>query len=61
MKQIQFLTKGELFKMSATGKTVYVYDGFNRSTKKYSFYKFEDINAHREVEKGKYVCIDFEF
>lgn len=61
MKEINQLKKGDFFKRKETSKDVYVYDGFNRSTKKYSAFKFEDISDFMEFKKGTKVFIDFEF
>lgn len=40
---------------------VYVRGDYNRSTKKYEAYKFEDINDFREFKGDKKVYIDFYF
>ena len=40
---------------------VYVRDEYNRSTKKYEAYKFEDISDFREFKGDKKVYIDFYF
>lgn len=40
---------------------VYVRDEYNRSTKKYEAYKFEDVSDFREFKGDKKVYIDFYF
>lgn len=40
---------------------VYVRDEYNRSTKKYEAYKFENISDFREFKGDKKVYIDFYF
>lgn len=60
MKTIEQLKKGDLF-IIPEKKTVYVFDGYNRSTRKYSSYKFEDVNHFREFKKGMVINIDFDF
>jgi hypothetical protein len=59
-RMIEKLSKNEYFRFPGK-KTVYVAAGYNRSTKKYSYQKFEDINAFGERKKGTPVEIDFEF
>lgn len=61
MVQINTLKKGSYFKLNADTSIIWVYDGYNRSTGKYSAYKFDDINSFREFKKGKEVFINFEF
>lgn len=61
MKEINELKKGEFFKRKENSKDVFVHDGYNRSTKKYSSFKFEDISAFMEFKKGTKVFVDFEF
>jgi hypothetical protein len=61
MVNIETLKKGDYFKISEKHSTVYVYDGYNRSTRKYSSYKYSDISDFREFKKGKQVFIGFEF
>jgi hypothetical protein len=43
------------------GISVQVADGYNRSTKKYSYYRHSDINHFGEKKKGTLVLIDFDF
>lgn len=61
MIAINKLKKGDYFKLNDKGRTVYVYDGYNRSTKKYEAYKFDDIGAFREFKKGRLIFTDFTF
>ncbi|PZP41965.1 MAG: hypothetical protein DI598_17555 [Pseudopedobacter saltans] len=59
--EINKLKKGEFLKIKESSKTVFVYDGYNRTTKKYSVYAFDDISRFREFKKGTIVHINFEF
>lgn len=43
------------------GYSVQVADGYNRSTKKYSYYRWDDINHYGEKKKGTQVLVDFDF
>jgi hypothetical protein len=43
------------------GKSVLVFKGYNRSTKKYQYCRWEDINHFGEKMKGTIVEIDFDF
>lgn len=43
------------------GKSILVADGYNRSTKKYSYYRYDDINHFGEKKKGTLVIIDPDF
>lgn len=58
---IQDLKKGDYFKLKESSSIVYVYDGYNRMTRKYSAYKFSDICAYTEKKKNYQVFINFEF
>ena len=58
---IQDLKKGDYFKLKKDTSIVYVYDGYNKSTKKYSAYKFSDINAYTEKKKNTVVFVNFDF
>lgn len=61
MKEINNLKKDDLFKVSLKSKTVYIFKGYNRSTRKYCAYKWEDISSFREWKKGKLIFVNFEF
>lgn len=60
VKEIETLKKGDFLRLPGKAP-VYVFDGYNRFTKKYSVYKFDDVSMSREVAKGKFVEVDFEF
>jgi len=60
MVTIEKVKKGDCFRFPGK-KTVYIHDGYNRSTRKYSYFKFEDVNEFREKKKGTLVEIDFDF
>ena len=58
--KIEQLKKGDLFRL--IGKNIiYVYDGYCRMNKKYSFHKFLDISSLGVKTKGTIVDINFEF
>lgn len=57
---IENLKKKDFFKLEK-GKKVYQYDGYNRSTKKYSATAFDDSANFRDFKKGTKVKIGFEF
>lgn len=57
---IERVKKGDYFRFVGK-KPVYVADGYNRFTKKWSAYRFDDISAFRETKKGTMVEIDFDF
>lgn len=43
-------------------KTVYVYDGYNRFGKRYTYHPFEDVNKDLGTkDKNRLVTTDFEF
>ena len=62
---ISQLKKGDFFTLipieEPKESQVYVRDEYNRSTKKYEAYKFEDISDFREFKGDKKVYIDFYF
>lgn len=57
---IKDLKVGDYFKLKANGR-VYVRDTYNRMTKKYEYYDFNDRNRWHECKGTKQVIIDFEF
>jgi hypothetical protein len=58
---IEKVKKGDYFKLKPESNIVYVRGDYNRFTKRYEAYKFEDINSFREFKKGKEVIIGFTF
>ena len=60
MKKVSELKKGEFFRLP-NQSVVYVRDNYVRELKKYSCYKYEDINAERFFKGDKLVEVDFEF
>lgn len=58
--KISELKKGEFFKLSENG-CVYVRDSYDRSSKKYECYKFDDVNSFRYLKGNKDVITDFVF
>lgn len=57
---IDKVVKGDYFRLKVNGP-VYVAQGYNRSTGKYSASKFDDVNAFTEKKKGFVVYVDFDF
>ncbi len=55
------LKKGEFFKLKETSKQVYVKDYYDRSSKKYVAYNFNDICHFIEVPANREVFTDFIF
>lgn len=53
--------KEKYFKRKQSAKTVYVFSGYNRSTKKYSAFKHDDVNSFMEFKKGTEVFVGFYF
>lgn len=59
---IESLKKGDYFRLLGfKSKDVKVFDGYNRSTRKYSYYSFNDINKFGEKKKGTLVNVGFDF
>ena len=54
------LKKGDFFKLSENG-CVYVRDSYDRSSKKYECFKYDDINSFRYLKGSKEVITDFIF
>jgi hypothetical protein len=54
---IEKIKKGSAFQFSENGK-LFIADGYNRFTKKYSYTKYSDINGFGEKKKGTVVFID---
>ena len=57
---IEAVKKGDFFRFPGK-KSIYVRGEYNRSLKKYEYYKFEDINAFNQKKKGTLVEINFYF
>lgn len=55
---IKELKVGDYFKLTPNGR-VYVRDTYNRSSKKYGYYDFDDVNRWHECKGSKMVIIDF--
>lgn len=60
LREIHTLKKGEFFR-KYNGVAVLVFDGYNRSTKKYGYHHFDDVNKFGELHKLTNVITDFEF
>lgn len=58
MKKISELKKGELFRLP-NQSVVYVRDKYDRTTKRYSCYKYEDVCFERFFKGDKLVEVDF--
>lgn len=57
---IEKLKRGEYFGIPGK-KTVYVYGGYNRATKRYEAQRADDMNAFRQFKKGFIVNPDIDF
>lgn len=57
---IESVKKGDYFRLLGA-KRVYVADGYNRSTRRYSAYRFDDICHYIEKKKGALVEVNFDF
>ena len=61
-RPIRELKKGELFRLSDRETApVWIRGEYIRETKKYSIYKYDDVNHERLVSGGKRVIVDFIF
>lgn len=60
MTTIEKLKKGELFKLK-NKKSVLMFEGYDRSSRKYSFSYWEDISKWGERKKGTEVMTEDEF
>lgn len=67
---IERLKKGDYFKFVSyefsqgfkfTNNVVYVYDGYDRFNKKYSYHRFDNTSIFGHKKKGALVSTDFEF
>lgn len=58
--KLKELKKGDFFKLKPNGR-VYVRDSYNRSTKKYDYYDFDDVNRWHDAKGDKEVIVDFNF
>lgn len=58
--EIQNLPKGEYFRFKINGP-VWVRDDYDRSSKSYQAYKFDDINHFTYKKKGTSVYYGFNF
>ena len=62
MEAIKNLKKGEYFRLKDSGTaTVQVRGEYERSSKKYSCCRFDDMSAERFFSGDKQVYVDFEF
>lgn len=60
--QLRELKKGDFFRLSSSDTApVWVRGEYNRSTKKYECYKFDDVNHWAELTSTRKVTTDFEF
>lgn len=58
--KISELKKGDFFKLSENG-CIYVRGDYDRSSKKYECYKFDDVNSFRYLKGSKDIISDFIF
>ena len=62
VRELKELKKGDLVKLKDLDTaTVYVKGEYDRSTKTYSCFKFDDVNAERFLKGNKKVFVDFTF
>lgn len=60
--QIRDTKIGDFFKLTPTDTApVWVRDEYNRSTKKYSAFRYDDICAFSEFSPTRYVYVNFTF
>ena len=59
--RIKDLKKGELFKLDKHSSVVFVRGDYDRSSKSYECYKFDDVNSFRSFKGDRFIFIDFEF
>lgn len=60
--RLKDVKKGEFFRISPSDTApVWIRDEYNRSTKKYECYKFDDMNHLGEFGGTRIVIVDFEF
>ena len=61
-RELKELKKGDFFKLKdLDAATVYVKGEYDRSTKTYSCFKFDDVNAEIFLKGNKKVFVDFTF
>lgn len=60
MQFIREIKRGDFFRLNKTG-TVYVRGEYDRSSKKYGCYKFDDVNDFRYLNGGTLVYTGFTF
>lgn len=62
ISELKELKKGDFFKLKDSDTaTVYVRGEYDRSTKTYSCFKFEDVNDERFFKGSKKVFVGFTF
>ena len=62
MEKIKNFKKGDYFKLQdKETAAVYVRGEYDRSTKKYSCYRYDDVAVERFFRGDKKVYVDFEF
>lgn len=59
-KTIKDLSIGDFFKLKDNGK-VYVRDMYDRSTKRYTYYDYDDVSNWHSAKGNRMVITDFEF
>lgn len=62
MVELKTLKNGDFFKLNnKENATIYVKGEYDRSSKKYSCYKYYDVNDERFFNGSKKVFVEFEF
>ena len=61
MMTVADLKLGQFFKLTPTAHAVYVRGKYDRAAKRFSVYKFHDVNFDRLLRGTATVTIDFDF
>lgn len=61
MIPIKSLKKGDFFKLKESANRVYVRGEYDRSSRKYACFAFDDVCYERMFKGEKLVCVGFTF
>lgn len=61
MIPVKSLNKGDFFKLKESAHRVYVRGEYDRSTRKYACFAFDDVCYERLFKGEKLVCVGFTF
>ena len=59
--KLKDVKRGEYIRLKPDSKKTYVRDHYDRSTKKYAIYDFNDVNRERFLKGTTEVHVDFTF